>query len=147
MIRKSSKMKQLARGEEAMTSRLRKERRLDREERETSINETGIEPSVKPLSSSRRTRHGIKIRTAPLKRPQATGVRSRLYSSNWPSIPKTESPRETGDKTKKLYLDLFFVKDRRERSKKREAPLTILSGVLYIFYVHSFFFYVHSYVK
>ena len=141
MIRKSSKMKQLARGEEAMTSRLRKERRLDREERETSINETGIEPSVKPLSSSRRTRHGIKIRTAPLKRPQATGVRSRLYSSNWPSIPKTESPRETGDKTKKLYLDLFFVKDRRERSKKREKLRLQYNLVFYISFTFILFFF------
>nr|VDD58760.1 unnamed protein product [Brassica oleracea] len=30
--------------QEAMTSRLRKEKRLDREERETSINETGRTP-------------------------------------------------------------------------------------------------------
>ncbi|KAF2550128.1 hypothetical protein F2Q68_00037352 [Brassica cretica] len=82
IIRGSSKIKLLTtrRGsdeietEEREAIRLRRAGNIDQRNREN--------PGVKPLSPSRRARRGVENRTAPSKRPQATGVRSWLYSSN-----------------------------------------------------------------
>ncbi|WZZ70167.1 hypothetical protein YC2023_081537 [Brassica napus] len=82
MIGGSSKMNRLARrrgsddieAEERQAIGQRRMGNIDQRNREN--------PGVKLPSPSRITRRGVKSRTAPSKRPQATGNKSRLYSSN-----------------------------------------------------------------
>ncbi|KAF3571890.1 hypothetical protein HID58_083334 [Brassica napus] len=82
MIDGSSKMNRLARrrGSDDIET---EEREAIGQKRTGNIDQRNREnPGVKPPSPSRRARRGVKSRTAPLKRPQATGSKSRLYSSN-----------------------------------------------------------------
>ncbi|KAL0652688.1 hypothetical protein Bca4012_095379 [Brassica carinata] len=82
MIGGSSKMNRLARrrGSDDIEA---EEREAIGQRRMGNIDQRNQEnPGVKPSSPSRRARGGVKSRTAPSKRPQATGGKSRLYSSN-----------------------------------------------------------------
>ncbi|WZZ28566.1 LOW QUALITY PROTEIN: hypothetical protein YC2023_011967 [Brassica napus] len=74
-------------------------------------------PGEKPPSPSRRARRGAKSRIAPS--PRATRIKAGYTRQRDRRIPESESPKGIGDGTK-LHLDLFFVKDTRERTKKRE---------------------------
>ena len=104
------------------SSRLRKERRLGKEERETSINKTGRTPV---LSCRRhREKRDAESKAGQLRRGNRKPPETKAgYTRRTDRVCQRQNRREK-PATKQSYLDLLFVKDRRERTKKREKLLT-----------------------
>ena len=137
MIGGSSKMNRLARrrGSDDIEA---EEREAIGQRRMGNIDQRNQEnPGVKPSSPSRRARGGVKSRTAPSKRPQATGGKSRLYSSNWPSIPEAKSPKETGD-NQRSFISISSSWRILERKRRRERSSNLLYILLFISYYYQF---------
>ncbi|CAN7118596.1 hypothetical protein HID58_012158 [Brassica napus] len=104
------------------SSRLRKERRLGKEERETSINKTGRTPVLR--CRHHREERDMETKAGQLRRGNRKPRETKAgYTHRTDRVYQRQNRREK-PATKQSYLDLLFVKDRRERTKKREKLLT-----------------------